>query len=228
MFPQRYGQRTEFNTPDNAAAQDHMCEPWVIYGGRHNGRTYTGTRPLIDPDHRMSFDELVGVHQRLTVANYLECVRWWPEFSGEQCPLMPTLQGWTIPQYQRCTQMYEDAGIHLPDYPVVGLGSVCTRQGTAEITALAELLTPRLALHGFGVKTTGLLASNRFTSADSSAWSYDARHAAPLPDHEHRHRHCGNCLDAARRWRAHLLAQLAQAGTGTWQDCLPLTWETAA
>ena len=29
-------------------------------------------------------------------------------------------------------------------------------------------------LHGFGVKTRGLLATNRFTSADSLAWSYDA------------------------------------------------------
>jgi hypothetical protein len=209
-----------------AASQDYMCEPWVIHGGWHDDHYYAGTRQFIDPDHTMTDDELVAEHQRRTVDNFLECCRWWPEFSDEANPIMPSVQGWTIPQYLRCEQMYKDAGVDLSEYPVVGLGSVCRRQGTAEITALAEILTPRIALHGFGVKTRGLLATNRFTSADSLAWSYEAAKTDPLPGHQHKH--CNNCPVYARRWRDRLMAALGEVDCGTWQECLPIPWDLAA
>jgi hypothetical protein len=192
-----------------------MCEPWVIAGGWHDGQRYHGTGLS------------VAEHQRLTVANFAGLTRWWPEFSDEDCPIMPSLQAWDIPGYLHCVTLYEDAGINLSEYPVVGLGSVCRRQGSAEITALAERLTPRLALHGFGVKTRGLLAADRFTSADSQSWSRAARSAPPMPGHEQLHKSCANCLDYARRWRADLLAQLDDANTDAWQEALPLTWEAA-
>jgi hypothetical protein len=198
---------------DWAAPQDWMCEPWIIAGGWHDGQLFRGTGLS------------VGEHQRRTVANFLELTRWWREFSDAECPFMPVLQGWEIPDYLHCVRLYEDVGVELPEYPVVGLGSVCRRQGTRVITAVAEMLTPRLALHGFGVKTRGLLAADRFTSADSMAWSFDARYAPPLPGHGHKH--CNNCPDYARQWRTRLLAQLGNAAAGTWQDPLPLTWSAA-
>lgn len=199
---------------DWAAAQDWMCEPWVIEGGWHDGHHYAGTH--------LSVLE----HQKRTVANYLECTRWWPEFSAAECPFMPTIQGWQAQEYEQCVRMYEDAGIDLSSYPIVGLGSICRRQGTAEITYLAEMLTPRFAIHGFGVKTRGLLASNRFTSADSMAWSYDAYRSAPLPGHQHQT--CSNCPEYARLWREALLARLVEGRTGTWRQALPLTWQQDA
>jgi hypothetical protein len=197
---------------DWAAPQDWMCEPWIIRGGVHDGQFYKGTG--------LSVSE----HQRLTVENYLELRRWWPEFSDAECPFMPPLQGWTIPEYLHCVTLYEDAGVDLPACPVVGLGSVCRRQGTAEITALAEMLTPRLALHGFGVKTRGLLAADRYTSADSGAWSKEATHQPPLPGHQHKH--CGNCLAKACQYLIRLQAKLDGARTGCWQESLDLGWET--
>jgi hypothetical protein len=197
-----------------AAPQDWMCEPWVIHGGWHNGQLYKGTGLS------------VAEHQRLTVANFVELTRWWPEFSDEENPIMPSVQGDTMPSYLHCIRLYEEAGIDLSQYPVVGLGSVCRRQGTEEITALAEMLTPRLALHGFGVKKRGLLAAaDRFTSADSLSWSYDARRSAPLPGHKHGN--CASCLDYARQWRTRLLAQLEDAHIGMWQEALELGWEAA-
>jgi hypothetical protein len=216
VTPLRYVQEVarldrEAGSLDWAATQDWMCEPWVIHGGWHDGQHYAGTH--------LSVLE----HQKRSVANYRECVRWWPEFSDAECPFMPPVQGWEIWEYEQCVRMYEDAGINLSGYPVVGLGSVCRRQGTAEITYLAEMLTPRFAIHGFGVKTRGLLASDRFTSADSMAWSYDAYRSAPLPGHQHQT--CSNCPEYARRWRAALLDRLGEGRTRTWRQALPLTWQ---
>jgi hypothetical protein len=205
----------EIGNMEWAAGQDWMCEPWIIRGGWHDGAFYKGTGLS------------VAEHQRRTVANFLELIRWWPEFSDAECPFMPALQGWEIPEYLHCARLYEDAGIDLSSYPVVGLGSVCRRQGTGEITALAEMLTPRLALHGFGVKTRGLLAADLFTSADSASWSRTARYEPGIPGHEQLHKTCANCLDFARRWRDGLLGQLDDADTGTWQEALPLTWAAA-
>jgi hypothetical protein len=91
--------------------------------------------------------------------------------------------------------------------PVVGLGSVCRRQGTAEIAHLVRRLRAELGvdLHGFGVKTAGLRRfGGELLSADSMAWSYDARRSAPLPGCSG-HKNCANCLVYALRWRDRVL-----------------------
>lgn len=46
-------------------------------------------------------------------------------------------------------------------------------------------------------------------SADSLAWSYDARRSAPLPGHAARHKNCANCRDYALAWRGRVLAAIA-------------------
>lgn len=65
-------------------------------------------------------------------------------------------------------------------------------------------------LHGFGVKTLGLARyGHLLTSADSLAWSYDARREQhPLPGCT-RHKNCANCLRYARQWRNRLPLTLA-------------------
>lgn len=174
---------------DWAAPQDWMCEPAIIHGG---GR-FAGTGLT------------VAEHQARTVANFLQLGELWPQVSDEDNPFMPVLQGWTLTDYEHCADLYEQAGIRLEEFPVVGLGSVCRRESTAEIGAIVATFTPWLAVHGFGVKTGGLTAyGHRLTSADSLAWSLLARQRPPLPGHDG-HANCANCLDYAAAWRAGVL-----------------------
>jgi hypothetical protein len=194
-----------------AAPQDWMCEDAIIHGG--NG--FPGTHLS------------VGEHQRRTVENFLLLRDLWPAESDAECPFMPVLQGQSLAGYQRCEALYGAAGIRLEDYPVVGLGSVCRRQHTQEIAEIVRAFSPRLALHGFGVKTKGLqIAGHLLESADSLAWSYDARRSAPLAGHTHKN--CANCLGWARNWRSRLLAGCASAGPRGWQEALFDSGEAAS
>jgi hypothetical protein len=171
-----------------AAPQDWMCEPFML--------ARTG----------LSIDE----HQRRTVANFVELEQLWDEQGTGDCPIMPVLQGWTISDYVRCAALYETAGVRLAEnYPVVGVGSVCRRQGTDEIGGIfRELARMDLPLHGFGVKTGGLKKYGRWlTTADSMAWSYQARRNPPL-DGCTGHKNCANCMTYALAWRDRVLATL--------------------
>ena len=97
--------------------------------------------------------------------------------------------------------------------PVVGLGSVCRRQHMGSIHRLITVMSGGLKLHGFGFKTQGLRAAHhRLASADSLAWSFDARKSAPMPGHTHKN--CANCLEYALAWRSRLLASLGRNEQG--------------
>jgi hypothetical protein len=164
-----------------AAPQDWMCEPPIV---AKTGRS-------------------VGFHQAATVASVLDL----RERVG---PLVvPVLQGWALADYVACAERYREEGLDLTSEPVVGLGSVCRRQGTRAIAAIVtELAGYDLALHGFGIKTKGLGAYARYlASADSMAWSYAARRQAPMVGC--RHRSCANCSRWALRWREGVLRRVA-------------------
>lgn len=158
-----------------AAPMDWMCEPFII--------DLTGLS--------------VVEHQRRTVDNYL-AIR-------DKGPFIPVLQGWTRDDYERCVGLYDDAGVDLTMEPVVGVGSVCRRQDTAEIGRIFQALSGAgINCHGFGVKKEGVARYGRFlTSADSMAWSYRARRSWPLPGCTHKS--CANCARFALRWRDELL-----------------------
>lgn len=143
----------------------------------------------------------VSDHQKLTLENYLKLCDYFPEF-----PPIAVLQGWQPEDYMRHVEDYAAAGVDLTSLPLVGLGSVCRRQGTAEIESLVRVLYRRgLKLHAFGFKLRGLPGcADYLASADSMAWSYDARRAAPLPGC--RHKNCANCLTYALLWRKKALA----------------------
>jgi hypothetical protein len=164
-----------------AFSMDWMCEPASL------ART------------RLSILE----HQRRTVANFLELRRLAPEL-----PFAPVLQGWTQADYERCASLYRAEGIDLAREPRVGVGSICSRQGTREVKdILFSLAMDGLALHAFGVKTRGLAGcAELLVSADSAAWSLQARFDAPLPSCPHQR--CSNCIRYAVRWRERLLHQL--------------------
>lgn len=190
-----------------AAPQDWMCEPPIVYGGWEGGQYYVGTRRFLDPGGVLTFDELVAEHQRRTVANGAQLREMAPDL-----PITFVVQGWTPEQYVRCVDFYLSiAGIDLTTEPLVGVGSVCRRQGMVEAGQILAALHARgvRRLHGFGFKTLGLKAHGHLlTSADSMAWSRDARWKPPLPGCERQHKNCANCLTFALQWRRDLLHHL--------------------
>lgn len=171
----------EIGPPDFAAIQDWMCEPQIR---RLTGRT-------------------IEEHQARTIESYLRLRGLAPDI-----PWAPVLQGWTVGDYQYHAAAYERAGVDLRAVPVVGVGSICRRQGTIRAAILLrELASEGLRLHGFGLKTDGLVAvSDALVSADSLAWSFNARRNPPLP--ECRHARCSSCINYALEWRENLLRKI--------------------
>jgi hypothetical protein len=163
-----------------ASPMDYMTEPWIV--------AKTGLS--------------VAEHQCRTLLNYLELRALAPDL-----PWIPVLQGWTVAEYLSHVQAHERAGIALASLPLVGVGSVCRRQGTAGVAHLLRLLSESgIALHCFGMKASGLRHSAGYVaSADSLAWSYAARRGTALPECRGTHTRCNNCLRYALRWRARLL-----------------------
>ena len=175
-----------------AAIQDWMCKPWIL---KKSGLT-------------------VAEHQYRSVTSYLELMLRAPHIAW--CPV---LQGWEPADYLRHVDMYERAGVALRSLPVVGIGSVCRRQGTrGAIDLLVRLRSEGIRLHGFGLKTTALQSLASFLeSSDSMAWSYQAwkrklRCGDPPAT-------CANHMHRALEWRDDVLASL---NTVPFQLGLPL------
>lgn len=178
---------TEIGNLSWAAPQDWMCEPVML--------AQTGFT--------------VAEHQVRTVANFVYLQQLWGHLSDADCPFMPVLQGWELADYLRCWQLYGESGVDLSEYEVVGVGSVCRRQATAEIGDILSALRdmdPGVPLHGFGVKKNGLARyGHLLSSADSMAWSYDARRKPALEGCAG-HINCANCLVYASRWYQEVIA----------------------
>lgn len=186
--------RDQIGKLDWAAPMDWMCEPAVIHGGTLAGQHFVGTH--------LSVLE----HQRRTVENYFHLRDLAPDL-----PIIPVLQGWTLVDYLTCVDLYDDAGIDLTALPLVGLGSVCRRQSTTEIEQIVTTLAGLgIRLHGFGVKTRGLdRYGHLLTSADSMAWSAEARWLQqPLPGCTG-HKNCANCPRYAYQWHQRILDKLS-------------------
>lgn len=165
-----------------AAPQDWMCEPWIV---EKTGLT-------------------IAEHQRRTIDSVLElrALGVWK--------VVPVLQGFALGDYLDHLEAYDRAGLDLRDEVLVGVGSVCRRQGTLEAEELLRrLAAEKLRLHAFGAKVSGLTRyHDAIASSDSLAWSFRARrHGKPLVE-GCTHATCANCYAWAHRWRADLLARL--------------------
>jgi hypothetical protein len=230
-----------------AAPQDYMCEPQVI-GGLVEELKAGRQRSKIDLKRWLAWARAKGsvlaesikraealgdranvlfhgtgltlrTHQVRTVSNLQE-LRWWAAKEGLRTPIIPVLQGWRLDDYLYCWDLYEMAGIHLQDEPVVGVGSVCRRQGTNEAVEIFEELSMRGIkgrMHGFGVKTAGLPRLVEYVgSADAQAEPLQARlkgillpgHDRPGPGRRKGHKNCANCLPYLLMKRAEMLAGL--------------------
>lgn len=231
--PERYvseiwGWWVAIGAPDFCAPQDWMCEPpmlkrtayidgvikpclktlvtrnplpfWMDAGARQlTLEQVLAACPDLTADEEA---ERVRVHQARTVANLLHL-----RAIGEGIPFIPVLQGWTAADYLRHVDDYARAGVDLTAEPLVGVGSVCRRQGTDEITTLFRALKARgIRCHGFGLKMSGLRQSaHDIASADSMAWSFQARaNGTRLPGCTHLK--CNNCPRYALAWYKTVLA----------------------
>lgn len=171
------------------APQDWMCEPFMLESTKKS----------------------VAEHQALTVENFLTL----RQELGDL--VIPVLQGWTPDDYLRHADAYTAAGVDLGAERTVGVGSVCRRQTAAPIRRLMTTLHAYgAALHGFGVRSEGLeLYHALLASADSMAWSFNARKNPPLRGCSHAR--CSNCILFALAWRDRLLRRCR-----TWQPELSL------
>lgn len=169
---------------DFAAIQDWMCEPHII--------KLTGLSVL--------------EHQRRTVANYISLLNKAPEI-----PWLPVVQGFTLDEYLQHITMYAREGVPL-DGLRVGVGSVCRRQsvrgpeGIDGIVPVFELLdSMKCRTHAFGLKKTGIpILKNHIYSADSLAWSFQARRRPPLEGCVG-HKNCANCKQYAMKWLSEVM-----------------------
>lgn len=81
------------------------------------------------------------------------------------------------------------------------------RQHTGDVEQIVRALATRgLALHGFGVKNTGLARyADALASSDSASWSLRGRH---VPGCSPSHRSESNCLRFALTWHDRLVRSL--------------------
>lgn len=189
ITPEQYVQevrryRDEVGSLQWAASMDLMCEPPML--------VKTGLT--------------IAQHQQATTENYERLLDLAPDLHGL---IAPVLQGWQLDDYRRHLELYENRGAahgySIRKAPVVGVGSVCRRQHTAEVEGLIkDLAATGLRLHGFGFKVRGLRkVHHALASSDSMAWSFNARKNPPLPACTHPR--CSNCMAYALRWRQRLL-----------------------
>jgi hypothetical protein len=176
--------RDEIGSLQWAAPMDWVCEP--------EARARTGLT--------------VREHQRRTIENFIELRSLDPSL-----PFVPAVQGWTLGDFIGHVEGYASAGIDLRALPLVVLGSVCRRQQTTRAALLIRWLAAEgLKIHALGFKRMGLpYVADVLVSADSLAWSLNARRSPPLP--ECKHARCSNCIAYALEWRSGLLAKLARS-----------------
>ncbi len=174
-----------------ACTQDYMCEPFMFEGQDLTEEQLQEWREeLIFEGANPSWPELldgpskrdVVDHQWKTVYRYKWILE---ELRARGCTtyLMPVLQGYTPDEYVSCLELYEVEGL-MPHGAYVGVGSVCKRnvnpETVVEVLGAIKSRRPDLRLHGFGIKITALRDPGvraLLESADSMAWSVDARHA---------------------------------------------------
>lgn len=162
--------------PDFAAPRDWMCEPHML----------------------VKTNRTIEEHQFFTTLSVINLRAAAPEI-----PWMPVIQGWKLEDYEAHVEMYREAGIDLTKEPIVGVGSVCRRQGTLEAARIMRRMAGLgIRVHAFGVKVDGLkLFGDCIGSADSMAWSFVARRRNIRMD-GCTHKTCANCMKWAMEWHS--------------------------
>lgn len=161
----------------------------------------------------------VADHQARTLESWHTLTQLAPEL-----PWVPTLQGWHPDDYLAHAEMYEAEDTRLADLPLVGVGSIATRQHSRVVGELVVALHDLglRNLHAFGAKRMGLASWGwAVASADSQGWSLDARWSdGPRCRPDATHQRCTRCLPWALEWAAPTAALVG--APGYWQPSLQL------
>jgi hypothetical protein len=182
---------------------------------------------MCEPIMNAKTRKTVGQHQQLTVNSWISL-----NALDGSLPWVPVIQGFAVEDYHRCVDLYwSHAATRLERLPLVGVGSVCRRQGMQEAAVIIQSLHARglRNLHGFGFKITGLVSqglrlARYLASSDSMAWSTRARsewahERRRLCGGEHKSG-CANCLAWAMKWRDKLMRRVEAVTTNGTQFLL--------
>lgn len=140
-------------------------------------------------------------------------------------PWLPVLQGWCQGEYEDHFVAYARRGIDLRKEPRVGVGSICRRQATLRTSLmLSSFQRDGLKLHAFGLKANGLdlMGGGALASADSAAWSFNARREHReaqqyLPPEKKTKTGEQNKLSRALSWRQEVIMPRLRRGAGQQQ-----------
>lgn len=184
----------EIGRMDWAAPQDWVCGPDLFAKTGHD----------------------VTYHQERTIDSVLQLRDMAPDL-----PWVPVLQGVGHDDYVAHVDRYEARGFDLEAEETIGIGSIHKQQATKEGERIVATIAGELglALHGFGIKVTGVRKIGYMLhSADSLAWSWEGRR------NENQRRKAGQriecvhggreqaCYGCALVWRARLLAPFNHQG----------------
>lgn len=157
----------------------------------------------------------VAEHIVRSVQSYLDATAWWHRLAPDRrCPFRPVVQGRTVTDYLRCSDLFELRGVDLARAELIGVGSVCTRERSPEIADIVAALRERTTarLHGFGVKAE---AMGLFDDVDSMAWGKAARRQRiKHPDCTAFHPVCSSCFVYAASWHDRMLERHTRRDAG--------------
>lgn len=156
---------------------------------------------LCSPAVRVMTGLTVKESQERTIDSFFELNDLAPEVN-----FIPVLQGDSFGDYLRHVERYEQRGVNLYNFELVGVGSVAHRSDTPfAVELINRLHSDGLSrLHVFGMKAPGIRqVAPLVASLDSHAWSYSARKNPPLEGCKHKR--CEHCPRYAMKWRARVL-----------------------
>lgn len=159
---------------------------------------------MVEPSQLERTGLTVREHQERTIESFLTLRELAPEIRW-----LPVVQGQTVEQYLEHVDMYARAGVDLSTIERVGVGSICRRTNSAEITEiLHELQLRGLRLHAFGLKSAALERNNEtIKSTDSMAWSLRGRYiTGSTGETDSEGRSLQNSQEFAEQWRTRMQA----------------------
>lgn len=180
--PAQYVAWLETFTPRWAATMDYCCEDEITSGR-------------------------AGVVRERQDRTTMMAHRFWRDYRRTPWAWVPTVQGWTLDDYQRHARTLRPLVDEMAHYYGpgsdfrVGIGTLCRRASTAMIRAVSAVVAselPGMPLHLWGIKLGALKSRialpQAVASVDSAAWEsafahgIEVRRASGLSEREHAYR----------------------------------------
>ncbi len=165
---------------------------------------------MVEPEARRKSGFTTNDHQMATCANFVKLRHMAPDL-----PIIPVLQGWKSDQYRTHVAMYREIwGVDLYREPLVGIGSVCRREGTAAFAPISDMMyefwKDGMRMHAFGLSKPAMVKlCGSLVSSDSLAWSRSGR---DLSNRVGQPKNLQNSPGYALAWRKKLLRDLEEKG----------------